>query len=93
MPDNDMDDERIIVAMPVAGSLPDCVVTGSSRAECSACGTEVWIAPSSRIMMRMLPDGTCRVLCMGCACEAITADPEPEFSTTVEEAFRLLTSD
>jgi len=85
------DDERIIVAVPVAGLSADCIITGSSKAECSACGAEVWVAPSSRIMMRTLPDGTCKVLCLGCARRAIAEDPEPEFSTTVEEAFRLLT--
>jgi hypothetical protein len=84
------DDERIIVAVPVAASSTDCVVTGSAKATCSGCGAEVWIAPSGQIMMRRMPDGTCKVLCLGCAREAIAADPEPEFSTTVEEAFKLL---
>ena len=93
MPDNDVDDKRIIVAVPVAGSSPDCVVTGSTKATCSNCSSVVWVAPSSQIMMRRLPDGMCKVLCLGCAREAIAADPEPEFSTTVEEAFRLLTGD
>jgi len=87
------DDERIIVAVPVAGSSPNCIVTGSAKAECSACGSAVWVAPSSRIMMRRLPDGMCKILCLGCAGEAIAADPEPQFSTSVEEAFRLLTDD
>ena len=87
------DGERIIVAMPMASSSADCVVAGSSRAECSDCGAEIWVAPSSRIMMRMLPNGACKVLCLGCAREAIAKDPKPEFGTSHEEAFRLLTGD
>jgi len=86
------DDERIIVAVPIGSSLDargGDIVAGSVKAKCSGCGVGVWIAPSGQIMMRRLP--TCKVLCLGCAREAIAADPEPEFSTTVEEAFRLLT--
>ncbi len=90
MPDN----ERIIVAVPIGPSLDgrgEDIVACSVEAKCSDCGVGVWIAPSGQIMMRRLPDGTCRVLCLGCVGKAIAADSEPEFSTTVEEAFRLLT--
>jgi hypothetical protein len=87
------DDERIIVAVPISGEAGlDCeVVTGSARAECVDCGAEVWIAPSSQIIMRLLPDGQCKVLCLECAERAIAEGPQPEFSTSYEEAFRLLT--
>ena len=87
------DDRCIIVAVPVGVSQRGEIVTGSTKARCADCDAAVWVAPSSQIMMRRLPDEACKVLCLGCARVTIEADPEPEFTTTYEEAFKLLSGE
>jgi len=84
------DDRCIIVAVPVEVSQRGEIVTGSTKARCADCDAAVWVAPSSQIMMRRQ---TCKVLCIPCGLGAIEEDPDPEFSTTHEEAFRLLTEE
>jgi hypothetical protein len=48
-----MKNETVVGALRVSDARPGVVVGGSTRGACADCGAAVWVAPSSRKILRL----------------------------------------
>lgn len=55
---------------------------GSRRSRCSACGSYVWVAPSSR---RLIAERGLTIVCIQCAAERAQTNPPEEIKPPTAE--------